>query len=458
MRCLARWMVFFSFVAVAYTLGFAPPAFADGTVYAMTNQLTGDGGNNILVYHRASDGTLTLIQTIATTGGGSGVQIAGFDSLGSQGGVVLDQPHQHLFAVNTETGASNTQDCDTGTISSFLVGKDGMLTFADKASSGGLFPDSLTVKGNTLYVLNAGGPGTTLPCGIGPNITGFRVNPKNGHLSPIADSTQPIDPGTTWTVGTVPAMGLDCSGISPGDGAPPFAAAVLFCGKNPPAFPRSAGQVGFTPDGGSLIVTVKGPNMIYVFPLNADGTPGTPTVFTAPTGTAPMGGTYIPTYFGFNFDTLGNLIVSEAFGTATELPTGGAGAVSSYAIGLGGVLTPITTTVANGQGTPCWVAIDPITRGYAYISNNASPTLSSYTIGADGSLTLLAAVAATVTAPNDLAVAKDKGNAFLYVNDSGAGKVGAWKINRNGSLTVIGPAGGYSGLPVNTGAQGLAAY
>ena len=164
----------------------AGTAWADGAVYAMTNAL---GNNQILVYHRASNGSLssTPIQTIATGGGGSGLQLSGVDSLGSEGGVQLDQAHQLLFAVNTETVSANNgagtynQDCALGTITSFRVAADGTLTFADRVFSGGLFPDSLTVKstqnGDLLWVLNAGGPG---PCAIVPNITGFSVNAA-GH-------------------------------------------------------------------------------------------------------------------------------------------------------------------------------------------------------------------------------------------------------------------------------------
>ena len=59
-------------------------AWADGAVYAMTNAL---GNNQIVVYHRAADGSLTLIQTIATGGGGSGLQLAGVDALESAGSV-----------------------------------------------------------------------------------------------------------------------------------------------------------------------------------------------------------------------------------------------------------------------------------------------------------------------------------------------------------------------------------
>src|SRR5271170_4257362 len=127
----------------------AAGAWADGAVYAMTNAL---GDNQILVYHRNHSGTLSLMQTIATGGGGSGVQLSEVDSLASQGSLVLDEEHHLLFAVNTESLAANTsasminQDCQAGTITSFRVSGDGSLKFADRIFSGGLFPNSLAVK------------------------------------------------------------------------------------------------------------------------------------------------------------------------------------------------------------------------------------------------------------------------------------------------------------------------
>src|SRR5262249_41052371 len=148
---------------------FAGAAWADGAVYAMTNAL---GNNEVKVYHRASNGNLNLVQTIATGGGGSGLQLAGVDSLGSAGSLQLDKDHNLLFDVNTESasenngaGAYNT-DCQQGTITSFLVASDGTLSFADRVFSRGLFPNSLTVtpiktrgeNQDLLYVLNAGGP------------------------------------------------------------------------------------------------------------------------------------------------------------------------------------------------------------------------------------------------------------------------------------------------------------
>jgi 6-phosphogluconolactonase len=178
----------------------------------------------ILVYHRANNGNLnptTPIQTIATGGGGSGLQLSAVDSLGSAGSVQLDEVHRLLFAVNAESAQENNgvgpynQDCQQGTISSFRVASDGTLTLADRVFSGGLFPNSLTVKrvgqgnngaetGDLLYVLNAGGPGS---CGTGPNITGFRVTPV-GHMIPVG-SEQAIDPGPASGSGVnCPPLGL----------------------------------------------------------------------------------------------------------------------------------------------------------------------------------------------------------------------------------------------------------
>jgi 6-phosphogluconolactonase len=422
----------------------AAGAWADGAVYAMTNAV---GNNQIFAYHRARDGTLTLMQTIATGGGGSGVQLSPPDSLGSQGGLVLDDRHHLLFAVNTETLAANSQDCQEGTITSFLVTPAGKLIFADRVMSGGLFPNSLAVKTSTigdplpglgadlLYVLNAGGPGSSPFCGPSPNITGFTVD-SFGHMSLLPDSVQAIiDPGPLDGTGT----GVNC----PVSG---FATPTFDCGRNPPAFPRAPGQVGFTPDGTQLVVTVKSTNKIYVFPV---GEQGAPMVTQAP-------GPALPTYFGFTFDQQAHLILTEPFGQATTIPSSGAGAVSSFTISEAGALQQISASVGDAGTAPCWIALEPITGRYAFVSNNLSNSLSSYSIGSDGSVRLLAAIAATPNGPNDLAAVAEGGASYLYVLDAGDGTLGAFRVNLgNGSLTLLSTVGG---LPSAGGAAGLAAY
>jgi len=417
-------------------IGLAPMAFADGSVYAMTNAL---GSNQIKVYHRASDGTLLLMQTVRTSGGGSGIQLDGTDSLGSQGSLILDKNHQRLFAVNTESLATHTAsgpltgDCEQGSISSFLVGSDGTLTFVEKTPSGGMFPNSLTIDGNVLYVLNAGGPGISPTCGHAPNITGFTVTAA-GKMTPLNKSTQSINPGTT------PTSFLNCD-ATPGSS---FSTPEYQCGMNPPAFPRSPGQVGFTPGGKALIVTEKATNSIYVFPVK-NNTPRAPVISKAY-------GPNQPTYFGFAFDANDHLIVAEPFGATPVIPAQPFSAVSSFAIGGDGILHEISAEVPTGQGTGCWIAV---VGTWAYTSDNGTGNISIYQIASDGTLTLMTSAGGSVTGPNDLAVAADGTSTYLYALEAGAGTIGAFKINSDGSLTFLQSA---PGLPVTAGAQGLAAY
>src|SRR6516165_11778631 len=173
------------FLCMLFCLLSAGAAWADGAVYAMTNALE---NNEILVFHRAPSGGLDHAQTIATGGGGSGLQLAGVDSLGSSGSLQLDEDHRFLFAVNTESAAENNgagaynTDCQQGPITSFRIAADGTLTFADRVFSGGLFPNSLAVRrrgngdfsgagagGDVLYVLNAGGPEPPAVCNLTPD-------------------------------------------------------------------------------------------------------------------------------------------------------------------------------------------------------------------------------------------------------------------------------------------------
>ena len=331
-----------------------------------------------------------------------------------------------------------------GNTTPFRVASDGTLTFADRVFSGGLFPNSLTVKptgngGDLLWVLNAGGPGI---CSIRPNITGFSVNAA-GQMS-FMRSQRAIGPGPSSATEGVSCLAASAAGFNALTGAP---AADFACGLNPPSFARSPAQVGFTPDGTQLVVTVKGTNKIYVFPVDANGKAGEPQITQAP-------GPALPSYFGFTFDKNANLLVTELFGTATSIPAGGRGAVSSFKVGNKGRLDEISSDVGDGGTAACWIALEPTAGQYVYVSNNLSASISSYAVGKHGILTLVAASAAGVSGPNDLATAAEGGGSFLYAVDAGAGDVGAFQINlTNGSLTPLTAASGLSST-----AQGLAAF
>src|SRR5438309_490377 len=137
-----------------------------GAVYTLTNQV---GGNAVAAFTRGADGRLASAGSVATGGTGTGA------SLGSQGAVSLSNDGRRLFAVNA---GSND-------VSVFAVSPTG-LALASRTASGGTLPISLTVHGNVLYVLNAGGSG---------NISGFTLG-ASGDLTPIAGATLPLSGST----------------------------------------------------------------------------------------------------------------------------------------------------------------------------------------------------------------------------------------------------------------------
>ena len=267
----------------------------------------------------------------------------------------------------------------------FRVGSGG-LTLADNVSSGGTMPVSLTVHNNLLYVLNAGGDG---------NITGFSVS-RSGELSPIPGSTQP----------------LSGAGVGPA-------------------------QIEFNPWGNVLVVTEKGTNSINTYAVGPGGAAGPPNTQTS-TGDTP---------FGFEFDRLGHLIVSDAFGGGAGL-----GAMSSYNVSAGGI-NLISGPVTNGQSAPCWVVVTKNGK-FTYTSNTATNNISGYTIGHNGGLTLFndgGNTASTGAGPIDMAVSND--SQYLYSLNAGDHNISVFRIdNGHGRLKSVQTM---SGLPM--GAAGLAA-
>ena len=138
-----------------------------GKVYTATNAVA---GNEIIIFDRAHDGSLSAAGRVATNGLGTG------GGLGNQSGLVMTKNGRWLFAVNA---GSNE-------ISVFSIHR-AYLTLVDKVGSGGTRPVSLTIHGNLLYVLNGGGTN---------NITGFSVG-EWGKLTPIPNSTKPLSADAT---------------------------------------------------------------------------------------------------------------------------------------------------------------------------------------------------------------------------------------------------------------------
>lgn len=356
--------------ALSFALFPAPPeAAAAGRSGAVYVLTNQSAGNLVMVFRRAPDGALTAASSFSTGGKGMGT---GADPLGSQGALTLAAGNRILLAVNA---GSNE-------ISEFAV--QGLhLRLLDKVPSHGLQPVSVAAHGGLVYVLNAGGT---------PNIAGFLIDPFNNRLVYLLRSA------TTLAGGSAAA----------------------------PA------QVGFSKDGGVLMVTEKGTSKIDTFIVDDLG-------YAVHQQQTPSSGA---TPFGFEFTYHGVVVVSEA----------GPNALSSYEVDNGGNVELVSGSILNGQKATCWAVVTADGR-YAYTANAATATLSSYTVARDGGLSLLnAAAAATVagSTPTDIALSND--SRFLYVREGGNGTVSGFRVEWDGSLT---PVNTVSGIPA--GSQGIAA-
>ena len=214
-----------------------------GAVFTMTNP--NGAANAVIMFSRDNHGALNMVGSFAT-GGNGGLRSGPPDPLKSQGSLMLTQDGKWLLAVNA---GSNS-------ISVFQVKNNG-LNLIGTTPSGGLFPVSVTISGNEVFVLNASTP----------NITGFNLSNK-GVLTAIAGSTEALSSGGSY----------------------------LYT------------QVGFDNYGKWLVVSDLGDSAILAAPVNSSGIPGA-------WQSSPSSG---PAPFGFIFDERDNLLVVQAGNSAVS--------------------------------------------------------------------------------------------------------------------------------------------
>jgi 6-phosphogluconolactonase (cycloisomerase 2 family) len=318
-------------------------ALPQAAVFTLTNSASGNG---VATFARNNDGTLTYAGTVASGGLGTGA------NLGSQGAIALTPDGHTLFAVNA--GSDSISEFAVTSTSVDLV-----TTFA----SNGVRPISLTVQGNLLYVLNAGGSGS---------ITGFVIG--GATVAPLAGSTQPL------------------------------------LGSNP-------AQIAFSPHGSQLVVSEKGTKTLDTYAVDSTGR-AEPPVSSPSAGATP---------FGFAFDQRGRAFVSEAAGSASSYTVDDAGArvisgavatnqgapcwlvvtkngryaytanaasstISGFAIAPNGslaLLDPSGATAALAAGShPLDEAVSGNGR-FLYVLVDGRHTIAGYRIAEDGSLSLL---------------------------------------------------------------------
>jgi hypothetical protein len=352
-------------MALALLFATTSSAFASGwgwhsqrDLFVQTDNLS---ANQIMVYQRAWNGTLTYVASYPTGGMGGMAAGSAADPLASQGSLVSAENGRVLLAVNA----------GSDTVSLFRVRGD-HLWLEQVIGSGGQFPASIAVYGDLVYVLNSGGVGAVQGYWLGGD-----------HLSKIWGSNR--------------SLGLS--------------------NTNPPNFLTSPGQVGFSPNGRQLIVTTKAStSAIDIFWVHGSGRLSNMAVSNTSTTPVP---------FAFVFDPWGRLVVVEAatshLSTYTISPdnslTGigsvadgftaacwisaahgfyyvsnaGSGNVSSFTINGSGVPALVNATAATVQAG----ATDSVATAdqrFLYVSCGGSGTIDAFRVNHDGSLTWLQTV------------------------------------------------------------------
>lgn len=303
-------------------------------------------GNGIIVLAEHRDGRLSERDTVATGGLGGRSSGAAVDELASQHSLVYDASHRLLFAVNA---GSNSL--------SVLSARGRQVRLLQVVSSGGMFPDSVAVHGDLVYVLNAGGQGT---------VTGYRLLGR--RLFPLPGSSR--------------SLGLK--------------------NTTPPNYLTSPGEVGFSPNGSELIVTTKAStSSLDVFGVSRLGQlSATPTVTPDP-GNVPFAFTYTPS---------GQLVVTEA----------GPSALHTYALAAGGSLTSLSASVPDGQSALCWITAVGRYDYVANAGSNTVSAYSIAADGTPSLVGTTGVAATTDTGPIDMAFSANRGTLYVEAGGAGA--------------------------------------
>ena len=315
-----------------------------GWVYTSTNATT---GNQVEVFARQADGTLTPAGTYNT--GGTGTGTGGF----SQGSVTLSPDQRTLLVV----------DAGSNQVSDFAVLPGGILWLRDTVASGGTKPTSVAINGGLVEVLNAGGT---------PNVTGFWAT--GGGLTAIAGGSQPL---------SATASGPEDVAISPdgrqvvvteklSDTIDTFAvgwggtlgAAVTSASDSPLSFAEV-----FTPSGQLLVADDGSADTSAVSPY-----------WIAPDGTLQATQAAVPD------GQTAACWISRAWNGDVFVDNAGSGTIASYQVSPGGQLTFLGNTSAGTGAVPLDNAVSSDGRGLYVLIRNLDE-LAEFSVGPDAQLT-----------------------------------------------------------------------
>jgi 6-phosphogluconolactonase len=314
----------------------------------MTNDAA---ANSVVVFTRATNGTLTLAQTIGTGGTGSGAL------LDSQGAIIRRRAVGLTWVFAANAGSD--------TITAFTVNANFTLTLVNTVASGGVTPISVSATGSFLYAVNRGSD----------NISGFTITTTG--LVPLAGSTLPLSgigtfPGqiqfnnlgnllvvTEENTNVIDTYTVAADGLATG-----------------PFTHGSAGLVpfGFAFRGPFAIVSEAGSNAASSYRAGADGS------LTVVSATVSNGGQRLPCWVVVSSDRVHAYVANH-----------GNRSVSSYSVAVGGALTLINSRAGvTGLGPED----EALSAGSAflYVLNFTDGTISGFQVQVDGTLLPIAGV------------------------------------------------------------------
>lgn len=399
-----------------------PGSKTPGVLYIQTNGVQ----NEMIVYSRADDGTLSEQQRIGTGGAGSGLykpisdQASAPNAFEGVKSVILSADHKWLFTTN---GGNNS-------VSSFKISDDGKLTLVDVQPTGqpvsgksGTAKSLAYVEGTkTLYVCHAFGP---------DHIRMFSVA-ADGKLTKKGGSYTVNIGAKTDRVATECVLTPDAK----------FLMVDILFDKRP----------GMKPDGSPdlAVANMMDKDGLVIFPVNGDGSLGT-AQFTDAGGAAA-------------FD------IAFLHGSNTQFincyaATGGIAMCSID--GTGKVSCGPVVKINQSIGMPselCWIAITPNNKqvigtvfGYSYVStfkiDGSTITVAQdpavAAVPGDGTFKALDMVVSS--GPNDGWISPD--GKYFYQIYPNASRLISYKINDNGKLDKVGE----QTIPYNS-PQGMMGY
>lgn len=348
---LAVWAI-----AAAFAAPQTPPPVV-GVVFSMSNAAS---GNEIIVFDRAVDGTLTLSPTTyATTGMGTG------QALNSSGSLAYGRDANHRWLAAVNAGSND--------VTLFELTGTSTLQMTSTVPSGGDKPVSVALRDDVLYVLNAGNPN---------NVTGFTID-QQGGLTPIPNSMRPLSAATTG-----------------------------------PA------QVGWSPKGDELLVTEKQTDLIDIFSMDGSTDLATSMVSLPSNGPTPfafkfLGGKKMLVTESFNGQTDASSLSSYALqgqsltlldGSVTTTETTArwlttsrnkkfaytsnfvSGTLSGFQVTANGKLTLLNVDGVTATTGPSPADLATANPKYLYVLNSGDGTISGFKVDrATGALTSLGA-------------------------------------------------------------------